>query len=282
VSGVGLANEAGYVFRDRYPEREHVYRRFDEASAATRAALPCRRNLPYGAHPRQVFDLFAAGKSAPLVIFVHGGYWQSLDKDRYSFVAAALVQRGFSVALPNYPLAPDASLEAIIESVGGCLPAILEALGTPTPFWIATGHSAGGHLAAMLALTGEAGNVPLAACAPISGIFDVEPLVETSLNAALGLDRERAAKLSPMRRPPPGCLLTAFAGAEETPDFLAQSRQFAAHWRASGETAELVSLRDKNHYTVLCDLLEEQSEIAEGITRAAQAFRREEKRVEWL
>lgn len=279
---MGLANEAGYVFRDRYPEREHVYRRFDEASAAARAALPCRRNLPHGAHPRQVFDLFPADEGAPLVIFVHGGYWQSLDKDRYSFVASSLVPRGFSLALPNYPLAPDASIEAIVESIGGCLPAVLEALGTPPPFWIATGHSAGGHLAAMLAMTAETSNVPLAACAPISGIFDVEPLVETSLNATLGLDRERAAKLSPMRRPPPHCPLAAFVGADETSDFVGQSRQFVEHWRAPGQHAELVSLRDKNHYTVLSDLLEEQSEIAEGITRAAQAHRREEKRVEWL
>jgi arylformamidase len=277
VSGVRLANEAGYVFRDRYPEREHVYRLFDEASAAARTALPCKRNLPYGAHPRQVFDLFPAGEGAPLVIFVHGGYWQSLDKDRYSFVAAALVPHGFSVALLNYPLAPEASLEAIVESVGGCLPAVMEALAAPPPFWIATGHSAGGHLAAMLAMKREAGNVPLAACAPISGIFDVEPLVETSLNAALGLNRHRAAKLSPMRRRPPLCPLTAFVGADETIDFMVQSRQVVEHWQASGRHAEFVSLRDKNHYTVLCDLLEEQSEIAEGITRAAQAFRREEK-----
>ncbi|MER9757418.1 alpha/beta hydrolase [Mesorhizobium sp. M0166] len=279
---MGLANEAGYVFRDRYPEREHVYRRFDEVSAAARASLPCRRNVPYGAHRRQVFDLFPVGDGAPLVIFVHGGYWQSLDKDRYSFVAAALVPRGFSVALLNYPLAPAASLEAIVESVCGCPPAVLEALGTPPPFWIATGHSAGGHLAAMLTLASKAGNVALAACAPISGIFDLEPLVETSLNAALELDHERAAKLSPIRRPPISCPLTAFVGADETSDFAGQSRQFVGHWRASGRHAELVSLRDKNHYTVLCDLLEERSEIAEGITQLAQAFRREEKRVEWL
>lgn len=279
---MGLANEAGFVFRDRYPERDHVYRQFDEASATARATLPCRRNLGYGAHPRQVFDLFPAGEGAPLVIFIHGGYWQSLDKDRYSFVAAALVPHGFSVALPNYPLAPEANLEAIVESLVGCLPAIRQALGPPPPFWIATGHSAGGHLAAMLAMTGEAGKVPLAACAPISGIFDVEPLVETSLNAALCLDRQRAARLSPMRRPLPHCPLTAFVGANETTDFMVQSRQFVERWQASGRHAEFVSLRDKNHYTVLCDLLEERSAIAKGITRSAQAFRREEKRVEWL
>lgn len=279
---MGLANEAGYVFRDRYPEREHVYRRFAEESAAARASLPCHRNMPYGAHRRQVFDLFPAGDGAPLVVFVHGGYWQSLDKDRYSFVAAALVPRGFSVVLLNYPLAPAASLEAIVESVSGCMPAVLEALGMPPPFWIATGHSAGGHLAAMLAMTSGTGNVALAACAPISGIFDIEPLVETSVNAALELDPERAAKLSPIRCPPVSCPLTAFVGAAETSAFAGQSRQFMEHWRAAGQHAELVSLQDKNHYTVLCDLLEERSEIAEGIMRVAQAFRREEKRIEWL
>ncbi|TPI52117.1 MULTISPECIES: alpha/beta hydrolase [unclassified Mesorhizobium] len=279
---MGLANEAGYVFRDRYPEREHVYRRFDEASAAARASFPCRRDVPYGAHPRQIFDLFPGSDGAPLVVFVHGGYWQSLDKDRYSFVAAALVPRGFSVALLNYPLAPAAGVAEIVESVRGCLPMVLEALRPPPPFWIATGHSAGGHLAAMLAMTSHAANVALAACAPISGIFDLEPLVETSLNAALELDQERAAKLSPIRRRPMACPLTAFVGAAETSDFAGQSRQFVEHWRAAGQHAELVSLRDKNHYTVLCDLLEERSEIAEGIMRLAQAFRREEKRVEWL
>jgi arylformamidase len=278
---MGRRTEAGYVFRDRYPERMDVYRMFDEASAAARATLPCKRNLAYGGHRRQVFDLFPAGNGAPLVVFVHGGYWQSLDKDRYSFVASSLLSRGFSVALPNYPLAPDADMKAIVGSVSGCLPAILDTLEAPPPFWIATGHSAGGHLAAMLAMNAKACNVPLVACAPISGIFDVEPLVETSLNAALGLDVERAAEFSPMRRPPPCCPLTAFAGASETSEFISQSERFVAHWHASGQPAELVSLRDKNHYTVLCDLLEEHSEIAEGITRAATAFRREEKRIEW-
>ncbi|RRH91814.1 alpha/beta hydrolase [Mesorhizobium tamadayense] len=265
--------ESGYVFRDRYPERTEVYHRFDEASAAARATLRCVCDLPYGAHPREVFDLFSAGQGAPLVVFVHGGYWQSLDKTRYSFVAAALVRSGFSVALPNYPLSPDATMERIVESIGGCLPAILSALRAPPPFWIASGHSAGGHLAATLAMTTRLESTQLAACVPISGVFDVEPLVETSLNVALRLDRLRAAKLSPIHQAPPPCMLAAIVGADETPAFLGQSRGFVEHWRRSGQNTRLVSMPARNHYTILCDMLEERSEIAQEVTRTAEAFR---------
>lgn len=275
MSGSRFANEHGYVFRDRHPEREDVYRRFDEASAAARASFPCICDVPYGQHPREVFDLFPAQEGAPLVVFFHGGYWQSLDKNRYSFIATALVRSGFAVALPNYPLSPDAPLERIIESIGTCLPAIVGRLSIPPPFWVAAGHSAGGHLAATLVMTTHSATPPLAACVPISGIFDVEPLVETSLNAALMLDRARAAQLSPIRLVPPPCRLTALMGAEETSDFHIQSQGFVAHWRASGQNARVVSMRGRNHYTILCDLLEQDSEIAQEIVRSAGAFRRE-------
>ncbi|MDX8507448.1 alpha/beta hydrolase [Mesorhizobium captivum] len=275
MNGANSSKEYGYVFRDRHPERTDVYRLFDEASAAARSSLTCRRNVAYGAHPREVFDLFPAGEGAPLVIFVHGGYWQSLDKDRYSFVASALVRHGFSVALPNYPLAPETQIDAIVAGIGACLPAILRALEKPPAFWIATGHSAGGHLAATLAMRSLMAGAPLAGCVPISGIFDVEPLAETSLNAALGLDRERAAGLSPIRWPVPHCRLAAIVGTDETQEFREQSQRFASYWSGPGRHAELVPMHGKNHYTILCDLLEERSEIAGGIVRMAEAFRRE-------
>ncbi|TIW23108.1 MAG: alpha/beta hydrolase [Mesorhizobium sp.] len=275
MNGTNSIKEYGYVFRARHPERTDVYRLFDEASAAVRNSLTCLRDVSYGAHPREVFDLFPAGEGAPLVVFVHGGYWQSLDKDRYSFVASALVRRGFSVALPNYPLAPETRIEAIVTGIGACLPAILRTRPTPPAFWIATGHSAGGHLAATLAMRTPIAGAPLAACVPISGIFDVEPLTETSLNAALGLDRARAAELSPIRWPVPDCRLAAIVGTDESREFREQSQRFSSYWSNSGRSAELVSMHRKNHYTILCDLLEERSEIAGEIVRMAEAFRRE-------
>ena len=276
MSAATPANEAGYVFRDRHPERVDVYRRFDDASAAARAMLACRLDLPYGSHPRQRFDLFPGRPGAPLVVFVHGGYWQSLDKQRYSFVAAPLTARGFTVALPNYPLAPESRPEAGVESIRNCLPAILATLEQPPAAVIATGHSAGGHLAAVLALAGG-----VEACLPVSGIFDVEPLVETSLNVALALDQVRSRALSPISMPPAaGCRLVAMVGSDETAEFVDQSQRYVRHWQAGGGAAELVSLAGRNHYTVLCDLLEEQSLIVGEIVRAADAFRLKERGIE--
>jgi arylformamidase len=280
MNGPGLANEAGYVFRERYPEREEVYRRFDHASDVARGRLKGRTDLPYGPHPRERFDLFSGPAGSPLVVFVHGGYWQSLDKKRYSFVASALVARGFSVALPNYPLAPEARLETIVDSIRRCLPAMVQALVAPPPFAIAAGHSAGAHLAAMLALSGSPA-VPVAACVPVSGVFDVEPLLATSLNGALGLDRARALDVSPVRHaPPPGLRLAAIVGDAETADFVNQSRSFVASWQTAGADAELVSLAGRNHYTVLCDMLEERSRIVEVIVRVADALRGRETGIE--
>lgn len=271
-----LSNEAGYVFRDRHPERNEVYQRYDEASAAARAGLDCRLDLRYGDHPRQRFDLFPAGPGTPLLVFVHGGYWQSLDKERFSLVASALVKRGFTVALPTYPLAPEVRLDRIVRSVGAAFDAIVAALDAPPPFWIACGHSAGGHLAAMLAIARSGGPVPLAACIPISGIFDLEPLIRTSLNQALALDPVSAHASSPCRRQPAACRLLAYVGTDETPDFVRQSSAYAQHWRQSGAQSDCVALRNRNHYTILGDLLEQRSSIAEGIVGAAEAFRRGE------
>lgn len=273
----GLSNEAGYIFRDRHPERTQVYERFDAASAAARRELGCRCDVAYGSHPRMRFDLFPGREAAPLVVFFHGGYWQSLDKLRYSFVAAALVPLGFAVALPTYPLAREVSLRAIVGATSACLPAIFASLGRLPPFWIASGHSAGGHLAAMLAAATDADPVPIAGCVPVSGIFDLVPIVQTSLNAALGLDAAQARALSPVRRPPPRCAVTAFVGAEETDDFIGQSRDFVDRCVAAGERAEMVSLPGRNHYTVLCDLLEDRSRIAGAIEAAAGAYCQERK-----
>lgn len=280
MNGPRLVNEAGYVFRERYPEREEVYRRFDHASALARARLVARTDLPYGSHPRERFDLFFGSAGSPLVVFFHGGYWQSLDKRSFSFVASALVTQGFSVALPNYPLAPEARLESIVDSIRRCLPAMVEAFVVPPSFAIAAGHSAGGHLAAMLALSGSSA-VPVAACVPVSGIFDVEPLLATSVNAALGLDRARALNVSPVRHAPPrGLRLTAIVGGAETEDFIKQSRFLVGSWQTDGASAELVSLAGRNHYTVLCDMLEERSRIVEVIVRVANALRGRETGIE--
>lgn len=271
-------NERDYVFRDRYPERDSIYRLFDDKSAEARREHEFLADIRYGKDARETFDFFPGNRAGPLLVFVHGGYWQSLSKDRFSFVAAAFVKNGFSVALPNYPLAPKVSVGEIVDSVKRSVPAIFNAAadaGRSPPCWIAAGHSAGGHIAAMLAIAGrrERDSLPaLAGCAPISGIFDLEPLIDTSLNKTLRLDTKQAVSLSPVRIPASCGRLAAFVGDAETDGFLAQSTAYADHWRACGGNARLVRLSKRNHYTILTDLIGDRSDIAEAITALADDF----------
>jgi arylformamidase len=268
-----LRNERDYVFSDRYPERGEIYRLFDERSDEARRSLPCKLDLPYGSHPRERFDLFP-GSGGPLVIFVHGGYWRSLSKERFSYVAAPLVRMGFTVALPGYPLTPDVPLRGVFDSIKRSVPAIFAAVGGATP-WIVAGHSAGGHLAAMLAaMDWREQGISQPACLPISGIFALDPLIETSLNRDLRLDEALAAEMSPLRTPPCGPLRIV-VGADETPGFLRQSADYFAHCRSAGRDAELVQLSGRNHYTIVGELLEESSVVAQQFALLACGPRHE-------
>ncbi len=200
-------------------------------------------------------------------MFIHGGYWQSLSKDRYSFVAGPLLKFGFSVAVLGYPLAPDAAFPEIITSVLSGLSAVTALLdaenNTPNGI-VVSGHSAGGHLAACAALRSQ--KSAISALVPISGIFDLEPIIETSLNGVLGLDSVAARTLSPIKQPPPAMPITAFVGGSETAEFVSQSRRFVDHCVATGSVpAEMISIDKANHYSILLDFLQQESKIARKI-----------------
>ncbi len=264
-----LANEQDYVFRQRYPERGAIYARFEVASAELRRREEGLLDLPYGAHPRCRFDLFPGKAGAPLVVFLHGGYWQSLSKDCYSFVAAPFLRMGMTVALLGYPLAPEATIEDIQRHVLSGLEEVFRVLDVRTEgpdAWVLTGHSAGGHLAASAACDWSDRLPRLRGLVPISGLFDLEPLIETSLNRNLRLDREGARALSPLLCRPAEVPLTAIVGAAETSGFLLQSERFLDHYlRAGRSDARLVLLPEANHYSILLDLLQPHSEIARTV-----------------
>ena len=271
-------DEPDYVFRDRHPERHDVYALYDAESERTRREARCLLDQPYGPHPRMRFDLFPGAANAPLAVFFHGGYWQSLDKRRFSFVAGSLLARGFSVALPNYPLAPEVRLEQIADAAGSSISAIVDAVtretGTPSS-WLATGHSAGGHLAVWAGLHARSHRVvaavPFAGMAPVSGIFDVRPLVGTSLNRALRLTASGAARLSPTNCDLPPACYRIMIGAEETPGFLRQAAGFTERVEAAGHNVTSLALVGLNHYTILKDFLSARSAIARVLEEMAQA-----------
>ena len=214
-------------------------------------------DLPYGEGPYRTLDLYRPAKasgSLPLWFFIHGGYWQASDKDQHAQFARGMLEAGYAVAMPNYSLAPQASLAAIVEDVRAALAFLVREAATlgldPANVHVA-GHSAGGHLAAMLALEG---GTPIRSALLLSGLFDLEPLAFLPVGKLIGLHaRGAVGALSPLRRRPATAVSLGVAvGARESDEFKRQSSALAAAW---GAPPPLV-LEGAHHFSLLDGLNE--------------------------
>jgi len=224
-------------------------------AAAFRAAHGhAELGLAYGDSERQKLDIFwpGAGREAPLALFFHGGYWQAMDRGFFSHLAAGLGSHGVAVAVPSYDLCPHVSVAEIIEQARKAVAFLHRRHGRRM---LAMGHSAGGHLAAcLLATDWSARGLPggiVPAALPISGLFDLAPLLQVKEGAALRLNATEAARLSPLLWPAPGGRLHALVGGEEGPEYLRQSRSIAEAW---GGTWEAVP--GAHHFSVIAPLAE--------------------------
>ncbi|WGM32087.1 alpha/beta hydrolase [Brevundimonas sp. NIBR11] len=268
MSDKPLDLEAEYNNRAAVPDHPVVMARWKADAETARAAHPPTA-LPYGSGEREVMDLFEAGPDAPVAVFIHGGYWQALDKSWFSWVALALLEHGVSVAIPSYDLCPNVRLGKIVSQMRDAVELIRARTGKrPVVF----GHSAGGHLSACMLSEGRAGGA-----VAISGLFNLEPLVPTSLNAALGLDAREAAALSPVHWPVPngstpgGTVLDCVVGAAETAEFVRQSRDMADDWGGKGVDTRFEALPGLNHFTVLDPLSDPDSSLVRRIVELAKA-----------
>jgi arylformamidase len=244
--------EAEYDNRARVKGSAAIIEGWTRDAAAFRAAWPgAELDLPYGPGKRERLDLFhpAAGAGSPLALFIHGGYWQALDRRCVSHVARGLLACGVAVAFPSHDLCPAVPLGRIVGQMRAAAAMLHRRTGRRL---LATGHSAGGHLAAMLMATDWRALDPrlpadlVPAGLPISGVFELAPLLPTRIGAGLRLAGPEAQALSPRLLPRPGGALHVAVGAEESAEFLRQSRDFAAAW---GGTFE--ALPGLNHFTVL-------------------------------
>lgn len=233
-----------------------------EASLARQAELGARlrerhppRRLSYGAGPREGLNLFLPEGQGPwpLMVFLHGGYWQELDAAATDFMAVPWLGRGWAFASLDYPLAPGASLEAMVAACRQGMAALrreASALGLNGRLHLG-GHSAGAQLALMSCL-GEGRLSGIESLWLISGIYDLRPLVGTYIDAPLGLDDERAARLSPLcqalRGLPP---LTLVHGELDPPAFRAQGEALYERARAAGVAVKLCPLPDCDHFDIL-------------------------------
>ncbi|MDR6536069.1 alpha/beta hydrolase [Variovorax soli] len=241
-----------YVHGQARPGFPALLADYEARSRAAVAAGDCVIDLRYGPHPRQSFDFFPArGRPHGTLAYFHAGYWQSRDKSTFRFVAPAYAQAGIHVALVNYPLCPEVSVAALVEAARACVPAIRAQAGHDGALVLA-GHSAGAHIAVELALAQRDGATPFAGVAALSGIYDLAPLVETTLNDKLQLDAASARACSPLHRVHAGAApALVVVGEAETPAFVAQSRDFHAAWSAAGNRSALHIEPGADHFSLL-------------------------------
>lgn len=255
--------EAEYNNRARVPEHPGIIQGWARDAAAYRDANSLAE-LRYGDGARHTIDLFGA---APDMLFIHGGYWQALDKSFFSHMARGLNAHGFGVAVMNYDLCPNVRLGEIVEQARAAASLLTSTYNRPL---VVSGHSAGGHLAACLLAT-EA-NVPAAYA--ISGLFELTPLIPTSLNGALKLNTEEAEALSPLRWPAPeGRTLDAIVGEAESGEFHRQSHAIVDAWGAEGVNARYASLPGANHFTVIAPLADPESAMIARLKAMVEAAR---------
>ena len=257
-----------YANAPHIPDADDYLERWPARAAAFRAGLADAGRpvdtVAHGPHPRERTDVLRPVAGVPVrgvAVIVHGGYWMRFESRTFSHLAAGAVARGWLVAMPGYPLCPDASIGDIEAST--CRAIELAATLAPGPVRLA-GHSAGGHLVARAACA----DAPLDAAVAgrvegvlsISGVHDLVPLLATSMNRALGLDPDEARARSPARSVPrPGTRAIAWVGADERPEFVRQNALLGEAWRARGAHVTVHVEPGRHHFDVIEDLERDES-----------------------
>jgi arylformamidase len=246
--------EFEYVTGQGRPSFPALLARYEQASAEQARREDALLDLRYGPAARQLLDFFPAGAEARgTIAYFHAGYWQSRDKSTFRFVAKSFNRGGLNVAVVNYPLCPDVTIAELIDAVAAAVPVIGKlSLGRPI---VLAGHSAGGHIAVELGMRETDRASHIAGIVAISGVFDLQPLVKTSLNGRLNLDDSLAGDASPVFRVKPGSPPAIFTvGGSETGAFLQQTRNMFQAWRAAGNDSRHHIVVDADHFSVLQSL----------------------------
>jgi arylformamidase len=272
--------EAEYNNRARVPEHVEIFARWmDEAEDYRAETLKNGRaelGLFYGDEPRQYIDLFLpeTGEAAPLALFIHGGWWRSLDPSMFSQMARGANAHGIAVAVAGYDLCPNVGIADIIEQIRRACLFLWQRFNRRVFIY---GHSAGGHLAAAMIATDWPSLYPKApdalvpAAYSISGVFDLAPLIGISVNQDLRLDAAEVRKVSPVFWPlKPGRSFDAVVGGLESSEFKRQSRLIADAWQGAAKT-RYQEAPGTNHFTVIDALADPQSAMVARVAELAKS-----------
>lgn len=273
-----MDHEHEYNNRARVPEWADILSDWTRRSAALRgAAAAADLGVPYGPTKRQILDILwpDTSRAAPVALYIHGGYWQASHPRDVSFVAEGCLAHGVAVALAGYDLAPDVPLSTIISELRGAAVTLYHRVRRRVAV---AGHSAGGHLAAALTATSwheldtRGPDDIVTGGLGISGVYEVAPLVRTSLNEKLRLTEDEALRLSPAHWDvPPGRRFKAFVGAQESDEFRRQARDLAAGWTEKGTATAAHEVPDANHFTVVEEMADPSSPMVAALVAEARA-----------
>ncbi|WP_316896615.1 alpha/beta hydrolase [Pseudodesulfovibrio indicus] len=261
------------------------YLEFDaSANETARNELKCVLDVSYGHRADEILDIFPAETAeAPVVIFIHGGYWKSMSSRDFSLVANGLVANGVTVVIPNYSLCPSVAFPEITKQNRVAVAWVYENIhmfnGDPGNIFLC-GHSAGAQQVGMLAATDWEGEYRLPgesirAGVPISGIFDLSPLYYSWLQPTLRLTHDTIMRESPLFQVPVGGMpLLVSVGAEESSEFIRQAREYQAAWEQAGNSVEICIQPERNHFTTIRDLYFEDGRFTQTLLTFLEQNRR--------
>ena len=271
------ALDAEYDNRAKVTGAEDYIARWKARSKEARSELDCNLDLAYGSSNAETLDFFPSntpGKS-PINIFYHGGYWRALHKDDFSYVASAVHEAGAATVVVNYALVPEVSFDELVRQCRAALAWVwrnADRFGGDREKIFVSGHSAGGHLVAMMMATdwpafdAELPAQPIRGGCGISGLYDLEPIRLCFLNEDLNLSEEDAIRNSPTKQRRT-CLspLLLPVGAWEGPEYLRQSNGLADAWFHSGEAPKVLVMPGHNHFSIATQLDDSESKLSQAI-----------------
>lgn len=270
-----------YNNRAAVPDFAQIVAQWQQQSQAVRQKSAIIADLPYGNHQREQLDIFPAGQSdAPVQVFFHGGYWQAMDKSVFHFIAESFVSQGITTVLVNYPLMPQVTMTQLVDACRRAMAWLYRHLAdydaNPDKIYI-SGHSAGGHIVAMLITTHwpqldeSLPNQLIKGGCAISGLFNLEPIRLCYLNDVLAMDQAMARQNSPVFLSPAGhSPLIVTVGGLESNEYHAQSQELVDAWQKHPLPITHLPVPNANHFSILDHLTDETKLLRQTILKQMQ------------